>query len=147
MSATPATATKPSARPAMTRASASPRSVARLTLRQRADAQWADYAETHRSRANLWLHLVVVPVFLLAQALALWALVLGAWWTLALALAAMFGALGLQQRGHAQEARRPAPFASLGQAVLRLWLEQCVTFPRFVISGRWWQAVRATRRD
>jgi hypothetical protein len=131
----------------MTAASASQRSSAPQMLRQLLDAQWADYAEAHRSRANLWLHLIVVPVFLVAQGLALWALALGAWWTLAMALAAMFGSLGLQQRGHAQEARRPAPFASMGQAVLRLWLEQCVNFPRFVISGRWWQAVRATKHD
>lgn len=105
--------------------------------------QWEGYLRHHRSRANLLLHIVVVPLFILANAVAVVALVERAWLIAAIAIAAMAVSVALQGRGHRQEPTPPEPFTSLLNAVLRIFLEQWVIFPRFVLSGGWSHAMRA----
>ena len=39
----------------------------------------------------------------------------------------------------------PEPFAGPGQALARLFFEQWLTFPRFVLSGGWRRALAAAR--
>ena len=44
------------------------------------------------------------------------------------------------------EAQASEPFSDRKDAVQRLVVEQFVTFPRFVLSGGWWQAWRQRHR-
>lgn len=107
--------------------------------------QWEGYPRYHRSRANLLLHIVVVPVFL-AGNLGLLAALLARSPALAVAsLAAMLASVAAQGRGHALEEHPPEPFTGPANAVSRLVLEQWITFPRYVLTGGWLQALRRAR--
>jgi hypothetical protein len=55
----------------------------------------------------------------------------------------MIVSVALQGRGHRQEPMPPEPFTSMGNAISRIFLEQWVTFPRFVLSGAWMRAWRS----
>jgi Protein of unknown function (DUF962) len=108
--------------------------------------QWEGYPEYHQSRANLLIHIVAVPLFLagtlgLAVALARLSLsILGA------AVGCVVVAVALQGRGHRMEPVPPAPFSGPLNVVSRLFCEQWITFPRFVLSGGWAAAFRGTRK-
>ena len=104
--------------------------------------QWDGYPRYHRSRGNLVLHILVVPLFLAGNVLLVVALVQAWWFTALLSLVAMAVSIGLQGRGHGQEVVPPEPFAGPLNAVARIFLEQWVTFPRFVFSGAWSTAMR-----
>lgn len=104
--------------------------------------QWSLYAEGHRDRRNLILHAATVPLFLLGTCAVVAAPMAG----LGLAvggLVAMVGAIAAQGRGHKGESTRPVPFNGPGDVVARLFVEQWVTFPRFVLSGGFARAWRA----
>ncbi|WP_114974201.1 Mpo1-like protein [Rhodoferax ferrireducens] len=107
--------------------------------------QWSGYAQYHGSRANLLLHIAVVPVFLAGNVGLLIALTAHSVpWGL-LSLLAMVVSVALQGRGHKQETNPPAPFTGAGNALARIFLEQWITFPRFVLSGGWLHAFRQHR--
>lgn len=104
--------------------------------------QRAGYPRYHQSRGNLVLHVLVVPLFLAGNVLLVLALAKG-WWLIALlSLAAMVVSVALQGRGHGREAVPPEPFTSPFNAVGRIFLEQWITFPLFVLSGGWAKAMR-----
>ena len=105
--------------------------------------QWQRYSRNHQSRANLLLHIVLVPVFLLGNVALLIALGQRSWLAALVAAAAMAVSVALQGRGHRQEAVPPEPFTSPLNAVARIVCEQWVTFPRFVFSGGWLRALRS----
>jgi len=106
--------------------------------------QWRLYGNAHRDRANLVLHLATVPLFLGGTvALALAPAVRP--WLAAIGLAAMGAAIALQGRGHHREQQAPSPFRGPRDAVARIFLEQWITFPRFVLSGGFGRAWRADR--
>lgn len=105
--------------------------------------QWEGYARYHRSRANLLLHIVVVPLFVLANLALVTALCVGAWLIAVCGAGVMVASIAAQGRGHRGEALPPEPFSSPINAVARIFLEQWITFPRFVLSGGWSQALRA----
>ena len=50
--------------------------------------------------------------------------------------------MALQGRGHQREPVPPVPFSGAGNAIARIFLEQWITFPRFVLTGGWWRALR-----
>jgi len=50
----------------------------------------------------------------------------------------------LQARSHRREAQAPAPFRGPLDLVARLFVEQWVTFPRYVFSGRFARAWRTS---
>ena len=106
--------------------------------------QFRDYAERHQDKLNLWLHLYAVPAFvagILAAVLHIASLnVLAS----AISLAFAAAAFGIQVLGHRREPLAPAPYAGVGDFVARVFAEQFVTFPRFVLSGGWMRNV--TRR-
>ena len=108
--------------------------------------QWRHYASQHRHPTNLLLHLIAGPLFLLSLIL----LLIGLWHLrfvpLALGSIGLIASLALQAHGHRLEQQTAEPFASKGDALKRLLLEQCVTFPRFLFSGAWWRAWRQRRR-
>jgi hypothetical protein len=100
------------------------------------------YARYHQSRSNLLLHIVFVPAFLAGNVALLLAL-LERRWLLALGAAAVTAlSIAIQGRGHRGEPVPPEPFTSPLNAVARIFREQWVTFPRFVLSGGWSRALR-----
>jgi hypothetical protein len=52
-------------------------------------------------------------------------------------------AFAAEARGHAGEMNPAVPFSGPGNALGRIFGEQFVTFPRFVLSGGWSRAYRA----
>jgi len=104
--------------------------------------QWEGYTQYHQSRSNLLLHIVVVPLFLLGNVGLVLALANGAVVLALVALAAMVVSMAVQGRGHGMEVVPSVPFSSGANAISRILLEQWVTFPRFVLSGGWWRALR-----
>ncbi|MNE43768.1 hypothetical protein D3C80_1379620 [compost metagenome] len=86
------------------------------------------------------LHLIAVPLFILAFLLivsGVFSLNLG---NVAIGIVGLLAALGLQRHGHSLEAQASEPFSDRKDAVSRLLVEQFLTFPRFLFSGRWWRA-------
>ena len=104
--------------------------------------QWDGYPRYHRSRANLLLHIVVVPLFLLGSITLVVALALASWPLAIVSTVGMGASLALQGRGHGREPMPPEPFTGPLNAVARLLCEQWITFPRFVLSGGWRDALR-----
>ena len=105
--------------------------------------QWEGYPRYHQSRANLLLHIIVVPLFLIANVVLVVALVERSWWLAFTSVVVMLLSVAVQGRGHRQEAVPPEPFTSPLNAVSRIFLEQWVTFPRFILSGGWSRALHA----
>jgi len=99
--------------------------------------QWERYAEFHQSRYNLLIHIVAVPIFVLANVLCVVALLRGAWISAAVAAITMGGSMIAQGRGHRLEAMPPEPFTGPVNALARIFAEQWLTFPRFVLTGGW----------
>lgn len=108
--------------------------------------QWEGYPRYHRSRFNLLLHIVLVPLFLLSTLAFLRAILQHTWLAALLALGGMLLSIALQGRGHRHEPVPPEPFAGPGDAISRIFLEQWITFPRFVLSGGWLRALRDSNR-
>ena len=108
--------------------------------------QLRGYPTTHRSRYNLLTHAFTAPLFLLGTCALALAPIVGAW-LLALALPAMLLPVVLQGRAHRLEQTRPAPFRSAADFAARLFVEQWVTFPRFVLSGGFARNWRETARQ
>jgi 2-hydroxy-palmitic acid dioxygenase Mpo1-like len=104
--------------------------------------QWEGYPRYHQSRFNLLLHIVFVPLFVVSNIAFLVAIVQRSWLVGIVAVVVMAFAIALQGRGHRHEPVPPEPFTSPLNAVSRIFLEQWVTFPRFVLSGGWWWALR-----
>lgn len=104
--------------------------------------QWEGYPRYHQSRRNLLLHIVVVPLFLVGNVALVGGLIQGAWAYALAGAVAMVVSVALQGRGHKTEENPPEPFTSPAQAVSRIFLEQWVNFPRFVLSGGWLRALK-----
>jgi hypothetical protein len=107
--------------------------------------QWEGYARYHHSRADLLIHIVAVPIFLFGTVVLIAAVVQLSLALLAVAIGCIVVAVALQGRGHRLETVPPEPFSSPLNFVCRLFLEQWVTFPRFVLSGGWGAALRKGR--
>jgi len=105
--------------------------------------QWSDYAAKHRDRGNLLLHLVVVPMFQLGTVILVLGAVLRSPLGVVVGLAGLAAAIVLEGRGHAREPERPTPFAGPLDFASRFFVEQWITFPRFVLSGGWRRNLRA----
>ena|SRR5579862_7789439 len=106
--------------------------------------QWSLYADAHRDRRNLLIHLFTAPLFPLG-CLAL----LSSFWSWPLAIVGpvmILTALVAQGRGHKVEKTPPVPFLGPLDFVSRFFCEQWVTLPRFLLSGGWaknWKAAGA----
>ena len=104
--------------------------------------QWDGYARYHQSRVNLLLHIVLVPLFLAGNVLLVVGLVRLSWVEGLVGFALMGFSMALQGRGHRGETIAPVPFSGPANALSRIFLEQWITFPRFVFTGAWWRALR-----
>jgi phage terminase small subunit len=102
----------------------------------------AAYAATHRHPSNLLLHLIAVPLFIVASLLLLSGLLGASLLPVVLGAIGLVAALALQRQGHKLEEQE----ADTDQECLQeLLLQQFVTFPRFILSGDWWRAWRRRR--
>jgi uncharacterized membrane protein YGL010W len=99
--------------------------------------QWQTYARNHRNRANLLLHMAAVPAFIGGVLAAVTMAVHQQWFGALVAL--VFAALAFvaQGIGHKWEKEAPIPFDGPADFVSRVFVEQFITFPRFVLSGQW----------
>jgi len=104
--------------------------------------QWEGYTEFHRSKLNLVMHIVLVPGFICANLYLIYSLINGRYMFALLSLAIMVLSIALQGVGHKQEAQPSIPFTSALNAVSRLLVEQWINFPRFVLNGSWWRALK-----
>ena len=105
--------------------------------------QWSDYPAKHRDRTNLVLHIVAVPLFDVATIALIVGVAGGAGRAALLALVGMAAALFLEGRGHRRERETPTPFAGPIDFASRFFVEQWITFPRFVLSGGFTRNLRA----
>lgn len=108
--------------------------------------QWQGYPRNHQARANLLLHIVLVPLFLAGNVAFLAGLVLQSWGVAFAGIIATLASIALQGHGHKGEPHAPEPFTGVGNALARVFLEQWITFPRFVLSGAWFRALRSAPR-
>ncbi|MDH3654543.1 MAG: DUF962 domain-containing protein [Myxococcales bacterium] len=104
-----------------------------------------DYPRFHKNRTNLLLHIVVVPLFVLGIVYAVVAAIQGRWLAALLSLLLPLISLAIQGVGHKKEPNPPLPFEGPGEFVTRIFTEQFYRFPKFVLSGEWLRALRASR--
>jgi uncharacterized membrane protein YGL010W len=105
--------------------------------------QLREYPKGHRDRRNLMVHAVTVPLFQLGVC----ALILASFWgarLLAIAIPALLIPVALQGRTHRLEATAPIPFRGPLDFVARIFVEQLITYPRFVLGGGFASAWRAS---
>jgi uncharacterized membrane protein YGL010W len=102
-----------------------------------------DYPRFHKNKANLLLHIVVVPLFVAGIVFAVWSLLQGRWMDAALGMLVPVVSLAIQGVGHKKEPNPPLPFKGPGEFVTRIFSEQFYRFPKFVLSGEWLRALRA----
>lgn len=114
-----------------------------MGLRELLRWQWAGYAGTHRGRANLLLHLGSVPLFWTGTLLLVAGSLSMSGRTLTLAAVFLLVPVVVQGVGHKRfESEAPTRFTSAWNFLARLFLEQWITFPRYVWSGGWWASWR-----
>ncbi|HVN35194.1 MAG TPA: terminase, partial [Casimicrobiaceae bacterium] len=85
---------------------------------------------------------VAVPLFLIGTLGLVLAGVRASLALLAIAIGCILVAVAAQGRAHRLEPVPPEPFSGPLNFVSRLFFEQWVTFPRFVVSGGWGRALR-----
>jgi len=113
-----------------------------MTFAEVLDAQWDGYAERHRNKANLLIHIVTVPLVWFAAlqvfgGLVLMLLGVGGlkMWLYAAILITL--ALVAQRQGNAMEQVKAAAPSNPKDFAIHAVAEQFVTFPRFVLTGGW----------
>ncbi len=105
--------------------------------------QWQTYPRNHTRRLTLAVHAFAVPAFVVGQFGVLLALVTGSWLSALLSFTMSLSAFGTQVVTHQAEPEPPIPFDGPADAVSRIFVEQLVTFPRFVGTGEFARAWRA----
>src|SRR5438309_11480670 len=98
--------------------------------------QWSLYSDGHRNRANLLVHILTQPIFLIGTLMIPYGLTVAPWWYLVAGPLLMVAAIGIQGRTHRMEQTAPVPFRGPLDVVGRIFFEQWVNFPRYLLSGR-----------
>ncbi|WP_440056986.1 terminase (plasmid) [Pseudoalteromonas sp. T1lg65] len=106
--------------------------------------QWQGYAKYHRNKFNLILHILLVPIFIIGFGLLLSSVLLVNFWLAIVSLGLMGGSIIMQGVGHGKESLPAEPFTGPLNVVSRILLEQLYTFPKFVITGKWYKALRTS---
>jgi len=104
--------------------------------------QLETYPRNHTTRANLIVHAITVPMFhlgLLSLLVAPISLNAGA---VISGFVGMALAVATQGITHRREAVQPYPFRSPFDVLARIFVEQLITFPRFFLSGAFFEAWR-----
>jgi len=99
--------------------------------------QWRDYSRRHHDRVNLLIHMMAVPAFIGGTLAAVTQVLQAQWFGASVAIAFAAAAFAVQGIGHKRERVAPEPFAGPGDFAARVFAEQFVTFPRFVLVGQW----------
>ncbi len=99
--------------------------------------QWRGYSRNHRDRANLLIHMIGVPVFIAGVLAFVTQAARAQWFGAAFAMVVAVAGFAVQGIGHKRERIAPVPFAGPGDFVARVFAEQFITFPRFVLMGQW----------
>jgi len=107
--------------------------------------QWQHYATGHRDRRNLLLHILTAPIFLAGVASLITGLARLTWPLAVSGFVAILAVMIVQGRGHRREASSPIAFLGPFDVLARIFAEQLITFPRFVLSGGWLRAWRAAK--
>jgi len=107
--------------------------------------QWSTYRRRHQDPANLVVHILTVPVFILGNCVVVVAPFAGLW-TGVWGAMAMVGAMALQGWTHRREPEPPEAFRGALDVLARILSEQWITFPRYVLSGELARAWSGRRR-
>jgi hypothetical protein len=113
-----------------------------MSFRQLVDWAWRETPPVHKSRGNLLIHLIAVPMFVAGHVLLIWGAFLS-WKLAAVALVSIVASLILQGVGHAQEQQQVPAFTGARDFVRRLYAEQFCNFWRFIASGQWYAHYRS----
>jgi hypothetical protein len=106
-----------------------------MTLRELVTWQANGYERFHATRANLAIHMAMVPLFWIGNVVVVVALWNWNVWGVLSGGAAMVISMAVQGKGHALEPMPSVPFSGWQNIVARIFLEQWLTFPRFVGNG------------
>lgn len=109
--------------------------------------QWSGYGSSHQNKTNLLVHMIAVPLFMVASASALCALVTRSLYTLFVSVLCFNASLIMQRHGHKLEPVQPEPFKNGFDFVCRIFAEQWITFPRFVLTGGWFKNISKADRE
>ncbi len=102
------------------------------------------YPDNHKRKLTLLVHLASVPLFM-SGALMVAMSPLGGWHFAVAGVAFMIATVALQGWTHKEEDAKPVPFDGPLDFVSRFFVEQFVTFPRFVFRGGLARAWRNAR--
>lgn len=105
---------------------------------------WRETPPVHTNRANLLIHIIAVPLFVFGHVLLIAGLFITPWLFVA-ALLAVVVSLVAQKWGHSLERNQVRPFTGGRDFLRRLYAEQFCNFWRFMLSGRWYASLRASR--
>jgi hypothetical protein len=110
---------------------------------------WRETPPVHKSRTNLLIHIVAVPLFVLGHVLLFAGLtqgvVIGDWSLLPAAPVCIVVSLVMQNIGHRLEKAEVYPFLNVRDFVRRIYAEQFFNFWRFLFSGQWYASLKAAR--
>jgi len=118
-----------------------------MTVAELLKWQWQDYGRYHQHKTSLLIHIFAVPLFLAGTVLIVAAAITLSLVFLMAGVAGIGISLALQGRAHKFEPVPSVHFSSVGNAVSRLFLEQWITFPRFVLSGGWFRNLRQSGKN
>jgi hypothetical protein len=105
---------------------------------------WRETPPVHRSTGNLLIHIVAVPLFVLGHVLLLATFAAGPR-SLAAGGACIVVSIVLQRLGHGMERQPVHSFGGPRDFLRRLYVEQFYNFWRFLLSGGWFAALKASR--
>lgn len=105
--------------------------------------QWSLYQDNHVDRRNLVVHILTVPMFMTGTLMLVCSPVTGIYGAI-VGLISMVIAVAAQGRTHKLETKPPVPFEGPADVISRIFVEQWITFPRFVLSGGFAKAWAAT---
>ena len=101
------------------------------------------YPDNHTLRSTLLVHVVAVPLFWIGCVSLVAAPFTSPW--VALGGVGLVLALALEGRAHKKEPNAPIPFRGPGDFVARFFVEQWITFPRWVLNGGFGRAWRSSK--
>jgi len=107
--------------------------------------QWRDYGRNHTDKLSLVLHMLGVPMFIAGVFAAFRHVLYGNLIGIAVALVVVVLGFAIQGIGHKREAEQPVPFDGPADFMARVFTEQFVTFPRFVLTGHWLRHLAGVR--
>jgi hypothetical protein len=106
-------------------------------------SDWSQYEQVHADRRNLSIHLLAVPLFMIAFPVTVIFLFMADFAPAIASLLVAIGSMVCQGIGHATETIPAKPFKGLFDFLRRWFTEQYFTFPKFVLTGRWWRQYQA----